>query len=75
VTGWGGEASGGRSGGAFAPSPTGPLHFGSIVAAVGSYLSARHGGGRWLLRIEDVDVPRGAGAADGILRTLERLRF
>ena len=60
----------------FAPSPTGPLHFGSIVAAVGSYLSARHGGGRWLLRIEDVDVPRSVpGAADGILRTLERFGF
>ncbi len=62
--------------GRFAPSPSGPLHFGSIVAAVGSCLSARHGGGRWLLRIEDVDAPRTvAGAADGILRTLERLGF
>ena len=62
--------------GRFAPSPSGPLHFGSIVAAVGSCLSARHGGGRWLLRIEDVDTPRTvAGAADGILRTLERFGF
>ena len=60
--------------GRFAPSPTGPLHFGSVVAAVGSCLDARASGAAWLLRIEDVDVPRSvAGAADGILRTLERL--
>ncbi|HVI59764.1 MAG TPA: tRNA glutamyl-Q(34) synthetase GluQRS [Luteimonas sp.] len=59
--------------GRFAPSPTGPLHFGSLLAAFGSWLMARHAGGEWRVRIEDVDPPREvAGAARAQLRTLER---
>lgn len=62
--------------GRYAPSPTGPLHFGSLVAAVGSYLEARCQGGEWLLRLEDVDEPRCRGPwADDILRTLEAFGF
>ncbi len=60
--------------GRFAPSPTGPLHFGSLLTAVASYCLARQAGGRWLLRIEDLDLPRVVpGEADSIMRTLESL--
>jgi glutamyl-Q tRNA(Asp) synthetase len=62
--------------GRFAPSPTGPLHFGSLVAAVGSYIDARIQGGQWLLRIEDIDTPRCIpSATDDILKTLDAFGF
>ena len=58
--------------GRFAPSPTGALHTGSLATAVGSWLLARSAGGRWLLRMDDLDTPRQVpGMADDILRTLE----
>ncbi|MBI4292441.1 MAG: tRNA glutamyl-Q(34) synthetase GluQRS [Betaproteobacteria bacterium] len=62
--------------GRFAPSPTGPLHFGSLIAALGSFCEARARRGEWLVRLEDLDRPREApGAADAILRTLEQFGF
>ena len=60
--------------GRFAPSPTGDLHFGSLVAAVGSFLQVRSKGGRWLVRVEDIDPPREvAGSAERILAALAQL--
>jgi glutamyl-Q tRNA(Asp) synthetase len=62
--------------GRFAPSPTGLLHFGSLVAAVASFLDARAASGAWIVRMEDIDRPREvAGSADAIVRALERLGF
>ncbi|VAW53153.1 Glutamyl-Q tRNA(Asp) synthetase [hydrothermal vent metagenome] len=62
--------------GRFAPSPTGPVHFGTLIAAVGSYLQAKKNNGKWLIRIEDVDTTRKiAGADKDILDTLEAFGF
>ena len=65
-----------RYSGRFAPSPTGPLHFGSLITAVASYCDARAHNGKWLVRIEDTDIPRiYPGSEDHILRSIEAFQF
>ncbi len=65
-----------RYSGRFAPSPTGPLHFGSLLTAVASYCDARHHQGRWLVRIEDTDIPRiYPGSESHILACIEAFGF
>ncbi len=72
----GSSSSGSSYVGRFAPSPTGPLHFGSLLAAVASFLQARASGGSWFLRIEDVDPPREQPGADtAIVEALEAYGF
>ncbi len=62
--------------GRFAPSPTGELHFGSLIAALASWLRARRQQGEWLLRVEDIDPPREVpGSAESILATLQHLEL
>lgn len=62
--------------GRFAPSPTGPVHFGTLIAAVGSYLQAKKNNGEWIIRMEDVDVTRKVEGSDTeILKTLEAFGF
>ena len=69
-----GHAHNGNYVGRFAPSPTGPLHFGSVLVAIGSWLDARAAGGRWHVRLDDLDTPRNAhGAPSRILNELCRL--
>ncbi len=65
-----------RYSGRFAPSPTGPLHFGSLITAVASYCDARAHQGRWFVRVEDTDIPRiYPGSEDHILASLEAFQF
>ncbi len=65
-----------RYSGRFAPSPTGPLHFGSLITAVASYCDAHAHQGRWVVRIEDTDIPRiYPGSEDHILRSIDAFQF